>query len=184
MVTTPRPLRADAARNREKLLAAATTLFADRGLDVPLEHIARRAEVSIGTLYKHFPTRDDFIAAIFPARLATLESIGEKALADTDPWRAFTGYLHDLFTLQAQDRSLNDVLARDLPNAPEVVEACHRATGHASTLIARAIAAGALRADYSITDLATLTRAMAPVIKDGPLDWPRFLTIYTEGLKP
>ncbi|MDT7788555.1 MAG: hypothetical protein QOF58_6974, partial [Pseudonocardiales bacterium] len=56
MVTASRPLRADAARNREKLLAAAAELFAERGLDVPLEHIARRASVSIGTLYKHFPT--------------------------------------------------------------------------------------------------------------------------------
>ncbi|MFD5824802.1 TetR/AcrR family transcriptional regulator [Lentzea sp. NPDC060358] len=183
MVTASRPLRADAARNREKLLAAATDLFADRGLDVPMEHIARKAEVSIGTLYKHFPTREALVAEIFPGRLAALDVIGEKALADPDPWRGFAGYLHDLYALQAQDRGLNDVLARDLPNAPEVVSACHRGTSHAELLIERAAEAGALRADYSIKDMATLTRAMAQVIRDTPDEWRRFLSIYVDGLR-
>ncbi|WP_329787112.1 helix-turn-helix domain-containing protein [Lentzea sp. DG1S-22] len=183
MVTASRPLRADAARNRDKLLAAAAELFADRGLDVPLEHIARKAGVSIGTLYKHFPTRDDFVSSIFPERLAALEVIGAKALADPDPWRAFTTYLDDLYALQAQDRGLNDVLARDLPNAPEVVSACHRGAGHAQALITRAADAGVLRTDYSIADLATLTRAMAQVIRDVPGEWRRFLSIYVEGLR-
>ncbi|MGI5501974.1 TetR/AcrR family transcriptional regulator [Lentzea sp. CA-135723] len=183
MVTASRPLRADAARNREKLLAAATELFAERGLDVPMEHIARRAEVSIGTLYKHFPTREDLVAAIFPDRLAALDVIGDKALADDDPWHAYTTYLEDLYGLQAEDRGLNDILARDLPNAPEVVTACHRGAGHAEILIMRAIAAGTLRADYTITDMGTLTRAMAQVIRDSPAEWRRFLSIYVEGLR-
>ena len=183
MVTASRPLRADAARNREKLLAAATALFAERGLDVPMEHIARKAEVSIGTLYKHFPTREDFASAIFPERLAALDAIGVKALADPDPWRSFTGYHDDLYALQAEDRGVNDVLARELPNAPQVVSACHRSAGHAETLITRAIAAGVLRADFSIADMATLTRAMAQVIRDVPGEWRRFLSIYVEGLR-
>ncbi|MFS8100266.1 TetR/AcrR family transcriptional regulator [Lentzea alba] len=183
MVTASRPLRADAARNREKLLTAATALFAERGLDVPLEHIARKAEVSIGTLYKHFPTREDFVAAIFPDRLAALDVIGAKALADPDPWHAFAGYLNDVYALQAEDRGLNDILARDLPNAPEVVSACHRGTGHAQLLITRAVEAGVLRADYTIADMVTLTRAMAQVIRDSPEEWQRFLSIYVEGLR-
>jgi len=183
MVTASRPLRADAARNREKLLTAATELFAERGLDVPMEHIARRAEVSIGTLYKHFPTRDDFVASIFPQRLAALEVIGEKALAEPDPWQALAGYLEDLYAMQSEDRGLNDVLTRELPNAPQVVSACHRGAGHAGVLIDRALRAGVLRADYSIADLATLTRAMAQVIRDSPGEWRRFLSIYVEGLR-
>lgn len=183
MVTASRPLRADAARNREKLLAAATELFAERGLDVPMEHIARKAEVSIGTLYKHFPTREDLVATIFPERLAALDVIGAKALATPDPWQAFAGYLDDLYALQAEDRGLNDILARDLPNAPEVVSACHRGAGHAQILISRAVDAGVLRPDYSIADLASLTRAMAQVIRDVPGGWRRFLSIYVEGLR-
>ncbi|WP_439664156.1 TetR/AcrR family transcriptional regulator [Lentzea sp. HUAS TT2] len=184
MVTASRPLRADAARNREKLLAAAAELFAERGLDVPMEHIARRAEVSIGTLYKHFPSREDLVSVIFLDRLTALDVIGEKALADPDPWHAFTVYLDDLYGLQAEDRGLNDVLARDLPNAPEVVSACHRGAGHAEALITRAIEGGVLRADFSIVDMATLTRAMAQVIRDSPGEWRRFLSIYVDGLHP
>ncbi|MFJ8966403.1 TetR/AcrR family transcriptional regulator [Lentzea sp. NPDC102401] len=183
MVTASKPLRADAARNREKLLAAATQLFSERGLDVPMEHIARHAEVSIGTLYKHFPTREDLFTAIFPQRLAALDVIGEKALADPDPWHAFVVYLDDLYALQAEDLGLNDILARDLPRAPEVVSACHRGVGHTEILIDRALAAGVLRPDYSITDMATLTRAMAQVIRDSPGEWRRFLSIYVDGLR-
>ena len=107
----PRPLRADAARNREKLLAAATRLFGERGLDVPMEHIARRAEVSIGTLYAHFPTRDAFFEAIFPERLAALETLGEKALAEPDPWQGFVGYLEGVFAMHATDLRIDCVLA-------------------------------------------------------------------------
>jgi AcrR family transcriptional regulator len=186
-MTNPRPLRADAARNREKLLAAATQLFGERGLDVPLEHIARRAEVSIGTLYAHFPTRDAFFEAIFPARLLELDSLGEQALADPDPWHGFVGYLEGVFALHARDRGLNDVLVRDLPNAQGVVAACHRGAGHAAELVRRAQDSGQLRADFTVEDVATLTRAMSQVIRDSidtaPDEWRRFLSIYVAGLR-
>lgn len=180
-------MRADAARNREKLLAAATRLFADRGLEVPMEHIARQAEVSIGTLYAHFPTREAFFAAIFPERLAILDTLAEKAMAEPDPWQGFVGYLEDLFALHAEDRGLNDVLARELPNAKGVVESCHRSAGHVGELIDRARESGQLRADFTVSDMATLTRAMAQVIRDSidtaPNEWRRFLDIYVAGLR-
>jgi AcrR family transcriptional regulator len=183
---SPRALRADAARNREKLLTAATRLFAERGLDVPMEHIARRAEVSIGTLYKHFPTRDAFFEAIFPERLAVLEALGRKALADPDPWQGFVGYLQDLFAMHAEDHGLNEVLARDLLNAAGVVKSCQQSAGHAAELIDRAHADGRLRPDFTLADMSTLTRAMARVIRDsldaGTQEWQRFLAIYIDGL--
>jgi len=182
-----RPLRADAARNRDKLLAAATQLFSERGLDVPMEHIARRAEVSIGTLYAHFPTREAFFEAIFPERLTALDRLAEQARAEPDPWLAFVGYLERLYALHARDRGLNDVLARQLPHVKSVVEACHRGAGHVDELIHRAQAAGQLRADFTIADMATLTRAMAQVIRDAteaaPDEWRRFLSIYVAGLR-
>jgi AcrR family transcriptional regulator len=186
MAVGTRPLRADAARNREKLLTAATRLFAERGLDVPMEHIARRAGVSIGTLYAHFPPRDAVFAAIFPERLAALDTLAEKARAEPDPWQAFVGYLEGLYAMHAEDRGLNDVLAGQLPNAPEVVESCHRGAGHAAELIDRAKESGRLRADFTLSDLATLTRAMSQVIRDSidtaPDEWRRFLAIYVAGL--
>lgn len=182
-----RALRADAARNREKLLTAATRLFAEHGLNVPMEHIARRAEVSIGTLYKHFPTRDAFFEAIFPERLAALEALGRKALDDPDPWQGFAGYLQDLFAMHAEDHGLNEVLARELPNAAGVVKSCQQGAGHAAELIERAHADGRLRPDFTIADMSTLTRAMARVIRDsldaGTDEWRHFLAIYLDGLR-
>ena len=181
-----RPLRADAARNRDKLLVAAAQLYSERGLDVPMEHIARRAEVSIGTLYAHFPTREAFLEAIFPERLAALDRLAEQAKAEPDPWRAFVGYLEALYALHAKDRGLNDVLARQLPPTKGVVEACHRGAAHLDELIHRAQTSGHLRADFTLTDMATLTRAMAQVIRDAteatPDEWRRFLSIYITGL--
>lgn len=186
-MASPRPLRADAARNREKLLAAATRLFGERGLDVPLEHIARRAEVSIGTLYAHFPTREAFFEAIFPGQLAALDTLGEEALADPDPWRGFTGYLEGLFALHAKDRGLNDVLVRQASQIKAVADICHRGAKHVAELIRRAQASGQLRADFTLTDMATLTRAVAQVIREStdtaPNEWHRFLTIYIAGLR-
>ncbi|WP_041539990.1 TetR/AcrR family transcriptional regulator [Catenulispora acidiphila] len=182
-----RTLRADAARNREKLLSAATRLFAERGLDVPMEHIARTAGVSIGTLYAHFPTRVALFEAIFPTRLAALQELGRKALAEPDAWQAFVGYLQDVFAMHAEDHGLNEVLARDIPDAAGVVQSCRQGAGHAAELIDRAHADGRLRADFTITDMSTLTRAMTRVIRDsingGTDEWRRFLGIYIDGLR-
>jgi AcrR family transcriptional regulator len=152
-----------------------------------MEHIARRAEVSIGTLYKHFPTRDAFFEAIFPERLAVLEELGRKALADPDPWQGFVGYLQDLFAMHAEDHGLNEVLARDLPDAAGVVRSCQQAARHAAELIDRAHADGRLRADFTLADMSTLTHAMTRVIRDsidaGTEEWRRFLAIYIDGLR-
>jgi AcrR family transcriptional regulator len=186
-MASPRPLRADAARNREKLLAAATRLFGERGLDVPMEHIARRAGVSIGTLYAHFPTKEAFFGAIFPERLAALNALAEKALADPDPWHGFVGYLEGLFAQHAKDRGLNDILARQVPQASGVIESCLRSAGHVSELIDRAKESGQLRADFLLSDMTTLTWAMSQVIRESvdsaPDEWRRFLTFFVAGLR-
>src|ERR1041384_1140768 len=121
-----RPLRADAARNRAKLLAAAVDVFGEQGLDAALEHIARRAQVSIGTLYAHFPTRQVLIDSIFPSRLAVLDDIGAAALAAPDPWRGFADFVGGTVALQAQDHGLNDAIARRLVPSEEATSACGR----------------------------------------------------------
>ncbi|MBW4717974.1 TetR/AcrR family transcriptional regulator [Saccharothrix obliqua] len=187
MAADSKPLRADAARNRANLLAAATEVFAARGLDAPLEQIARRAGVSIGTLYAHFPSREAFVDAIFPERLAVLDRIAERSLADPDPWSGFVGFLEGLFALQSEDHGLNDAVARRLPNAREVAEVCHRGGLHAERIVARAKASGQLRADFELGDLATLTWAMSQVIRESmdtaPNAWRRCLAFLTDGLR-
>jgi len=183
----PRPLRADAARNRDKLLVAATEVFGSRGLDAPLEEIARRAGVSIGTLYNHFPTREAFWDAIFPERLAALERITETALAAPDAWDGFVAFVEGLFALQAEDRGLNDALARRFRLAEEVEKACHRGFRHAERIIQRAQDSGQLRPDFTPEDLVTLIWAMSQVIRESmataPDAWRRCLAFFLDGLR-
>lgn len=178
-------LRADAARNRGKLLSAASREFGERGLDAPLEHIARRAGVSIGTLYAHFPTRDAFFDAVLPDRLSALTDIGAAALADPDPWHGFTSYLDGVFALQANDQGLNDLLAQRVPLTPELKKACATGLALARRVIARAQDAGCLRADFGPPDLLILHRAMSQVIRESPGTdtWRRCLTLFLEGLR-
>ncbi|MFF3669706.1 TetR/AcrR family transcriptional regulator [Microtetraspora malaysiensis] len=187
MATEAKPLRADAARNRDKLLATAAQVFAERGLDAPLEEIARRARVSIGTLYNHFPTREAFFDAIFPERLAALDRIAATALAAEDSWAGFVGFLEGLFTLQATDRGMNDALAQRFPMSSEVKEACRRGFVHAERIIKRAKDDGRLRADFESQDLVTLIWAMSQVIRESmdvaPLTWKRHLAFFLDGLR-
>ncbi|MBB4914098.1 TetR/AcrR family transcriptional regulator [Streptosporangium saharense] len=186
MALQARPLRADAVRNRDSLLAAAKQVFGERGLDAPLEEIARRAGVSIGTLYNHFPTREAFFDAILPERLAALELIAEAAMADPDPWTGFTGFLEGLFALQAEDQSLNDALARRLSLSEEVRASCHRGFELAARVIERAKESGALRADFGVQDLPLLVSAMSQVIRESadaaPQAWRRCLSFFLDGL--
>lgn len=181
-----KPLRADAARNREKLLAAATKLFGERGLDAPLEHIAKQAGVSIGTLYAHFPTRQALVDAIFPERLSVLDEIGATALASEDAWQGFTTFVEGLVSLQAEDLGLNDAIARRLPTASEAEQACGRGMGYAAEIIKRAKESGQLRADFWPEDLATVTWAMSQVIRESADDsqrWRKFLGFLLDGLR-
>ncbi|SNQ51334.1 Transcriptional regulator, TetR family protein [Frankia canadensis] len=188
MTGRSRPLRADAARNRAKLLDAATAVFGERGLDAPLEQIARHAEVGIATLYAHFPSREALVAAVLPGRLAAVDQLGGVALADPDPWRGFTGFVVGLFALRAQDRGLNDALAEWVAADSEIVrEACQRGLDLAEKIIERARLDGRLRSDFTSADLSTIGRAMAHVINESTeataSEWRRCLTFFLDGLR-
>ena len=182
-----RPLRSDAARNRDKLLAAAAEVFGERGLDAPLEHVARRAGVSIGTLYAHFPAREALFDAIFPPRLAGLDQIAAEAMAEPDPWAGFAGFTEALFELLAADRGLSDAFAQRFPLSPEVAEACRRGFGHAGQIISRAHDSGQLRPDFQLADLLALTWAISQVIRESGAfaleAWRRHLAFFLDGLR-
>ncbi len=113
-----RAAEAVAQRNRDRLLAAARELFAERGVDVAMADIARHAGVSNGTLYNRFPTREDLIEAVFTDRLETMAALAGQSLADDDPWRGFVAYLTAVCELQAADRGFNEVAARGMPPSP------------------------------------------------------------------
>jgi AcrR family transcriptional regulator len=179
-------LRADAARNRDRLTAAAAELFSERGVDVPLDEIARRAGVSIGTLYNHFPNRGALLDAVLPERLAEIDRLAAAALADPDAWQGFAGFLDGLFAIQARDRSLNEAIARNPVGSVDVAAECGRAGGVLESVVRRARDAGELRADFGGDDLATLLWATSKVISMSEGDdrvWRRHLGFVLDGLR-
>src|ERR687896_812852 len=97
------PLRADAERNRQRLLAAAKDLFAERGLDVTLDEVARHAGVGTGTAYRRFPNKDALIDALKVDRIGELRALAQECLEEQDPWVGLTGYFERALALQAAD---------------------------------------------------------------------------------
>lgn len=179
-------MRVDAARNRDRLMAAAAELFATRGVDVPLEDIARHAGVSIGTLYNNFANRGALLDAVLPDGLAEVQRLAETAAAEPDAWRAFTGFLEGVFALQARDRSINEAIARSPVGDVDIAAECGRAGGIVGAVIDRAHEAAVLRADFGPADLTTLMTAMSQVIVLASGDdavWRRHLGFVLDGLR-
>jgi AcrR family transcriptional regulator len=171
-------LRADAERNRERLIAAAREVFAERGLDVPVEDVARHAGVGVATLYRRFPTRADLIAGAFEAKMAAYADAVAYALAEPDPWVGFCGYIERVCGMQAEDRGFAHVLTMTFPTAQQFESERGRAYHGFLDLVSRAQAAGKLRDDFVGEDLAMLLMASAGVIAGtadvAPDTWRRF----------
>jgi AcrR family transcriptional regulator len=179
-------MRADARRNRERLMAAAGDLFAERGVDVPLDEVARRAGVSIGTLYNHFPNRGALLDAVLPDWAAEVDRLADAAMADPDPWRGFATFMDGLFDMQARDRSMNDAIARTPVGSVDVAAECGRGGGVVESVVRHARDAGVLRPDFGADDIATLVGAMSKVISMSNGDdavWRRHLGFVLDGLR-
>jgi AcrR family transcriptional regulator len=182
-----RRLRADAARNRAAIVAVARDVFAERGLEAPLETIAVRAGVGIATLYRRFPTREKLVAAALVDKVAEYADAARHALADSDPWAGFAGFVERICELQAGDRGLSDLLSMTL-SADERVEQL-RGTANALllTVIDRAKAAGTLREDFVAEDLALLLIATSAVMyvtrTDAPGAWRRFVALALDAFR-
>jgi AcrR family transcriptional regulator len=110
-------LRVDAERNRQRILTAAREVFAEQGIEAPMEDVARRAGVGVGTLYRRYPTRADLVAAAFEAKMAAYADVARQALADPDPWHAFCVYVERICAMQAGDRGFTTVLTMTFPTA-------------------------------------------------------------------
>lgn len=178
-------LRADAARNRTALLAAAREVFGEHGLDASLDEIARRAKVGNATLYRRFPTRRDLIAEVFAGQMTGYVQLAEAALAEPDPWVGFVLYLTRLFEIQATDRGLSELLVNSGFDEDErLAGLLTTAQRSATEVIRRAQAAGRLRADFTRQDISLLMRANAGVLRSStdPAAWRRQLTLVLDGL--
>jgi AcrR family transcriptional regulator len=157
-------LRADAARNREAIVEAARAVFAEQGLDAPLDEIAKRAGTGNATLYRRFPTRGDLVAAVFADRMAEHVAAVEAGLADDDPWNGFASYLRAVGVMQARDRGIADLVTMHV-SAPEIEELRVRAYDGLIRLVARAHEAGVLRADFTDQDVVLLLMANAGLVE-------------------
>jgi AcrR family transcriptional regulator len=157
-------LRADAQRNRERIIDAAREVFAEQGLDASLNEVARRAGVGVATLFRRFPTREDLITATFADPMAEYAALIETALADPDPWHGFCGYVRAVCSMQAGDRGFTDVLTQSFPTAKEFEARRDHAFRRFTELITRAKQAGGLREDFVAEDLPMLLMANAGVV--------------------
>lgn len=185
MRSTP-TVRADAARNRESLLAAAEQEFAERGLSASVADIARRAGVAKGTVFRHFATKEDLIASIVCAHIATLTKAARRLSDAADPGTALLEFL----TIAADQRQQHDLTflqsaSESDPRVGEVRDELHSALG---TLVGRAHQSGAIRSDVTETDVFLLMCAPVHVVENlaapEPLLWKRYLAIIFDGLRP
>ncbi|HEY0240056.1 MAG TPA: helix-turn-helix domain-containing protein [Friedmanniella sp.] len=179
-------LRADAERNRRQLVEAAHLVFAERGLDAPLDDIARQAGVGNATLYRRFPTRHDLVAAVFSDTLDEVCEAARRALAAADAWTAFADHLTFLCALQAENRAFADLLTTRV-TAPGLEALRGQALDLLVQLIDRARAAGELRADFTHEDVVVLLMANAGLLErtwqDAPTAWRRHLAHVLDGLR-
>ena len=180
-----RGLRADAARNRAAIVAVARDVFAEHGLEAPLELIAARAGVGIATLYRRFPTREKLVAAALVEKVAEYAEAARQALAAPEPWGGFAGFVERICELQAGDRGLSDLLSMTLSSDEQVEELRRTANDLLITVIDRAKAAGTLREDFVGEDLVLLLIATAAVMHvthaDAPEAWRRFVALALDA---
>jgi len=182
-----RGLRADATRNRVAILSAAREVFAEQGLQAPLDEIARRADVGIATLYRRFPTRERLVAAALVGKISQYASAARQALANPDPWAGFAELVGRICELQATDRGLAELLSMTLPASAEVELLRTQAHADVIELVQRAKAAGRLRADFAIEDLMLVLIANSAIAHiagpDAPDAWRRFAALVLDAFQ-
>jgi AcrR family transcriptional regulator len=183
---TEKPLRADARRNREKVLKAARAVFAEQGRDAQMDDVARRARVGVGTVYRHFPTKEALLQALSEEQFEIIAAYALEALERDDAWEAFLDVLWFGGERTAGDRAFSEIMAArgDIPKAECPGETSLRAT--VDELMRRAQEAGKLRPDARIDDIPMLMCGLgsaSAVPHPCPDAWRRHLGILLDGLR-
>ncbi|MDP4331792.1 helix-turn-helix domain-containing protein [Curtobacterium sp. A7_M15] len=183
-----RPLRADAARNRELILQTARKCFAERGLSVTLNDIAHEAGVGVGTVYRRFADKDSLIEALLATKFEAMNDAAARAADETDPRESLRVYLMGVFEFRARDRALADAIVRAGRSRPSIVQERDRLETQVSEIIRRARDAGVVRAGFDYRDLPMLT-SMVGTVADStrahdPNAWRRYAEVLIEGVLP
>ena len=174
--------RADARANHGKLVAAARTLFAEKGTSAPLEEVAERAGLGIGTLYRHFSTRQALLEAVYVDEVEAMARAAAE-LEELPPWDALSQWLHQYVGFAATKRALNEALMETDPNS-NVLLTCRTAIlGAGTSLVERAQRSGVVRNDTTFTDVVRMVGAIAMVPTEDPEQKNRLLELALDGLR-
>jgi AcrR family transcriptional regulator len=178
-----RPKRADARRNYDKLIEAARAAFTERGSSTSLEEIARRADVGIGTLYRHFPTRHDLLQAVYVEEVEALAASASE-LAELSPWDALVEWLRRFVAYAIAKRALSDELLSTIGMESDVFRQCHDLIWKAGEpLVKRAQEAGVVRADTDFTEIVKMASGISQVKWAEPEQLDKILLLALDGLR-
>jgi len=157
-------MRADARQNRDRIIEVARHLFAERGIDVPMAAVARRAGVGVATLYRRFPTRESLVTAVFADQFEACVRVIDDALTDPDPWRGFCTVIEKVCAMQARDRGFSAAFVAGFPYPVDFDAGRQRAVAGFVELTRRAQATGQLRSDFTPDDLVLLVMANSGLV--------------------
>jgi AcrR family transcriptional regulator len=185
----PSALRADAARNRERIITAAAAVFAERGLEAATAEIAHRAGVGEATLFRRFPTKDDLIDAVIETRMEEVAALADAAAEDPDRAAALERFMEDLVKQFSRDKGFFEAAGERCMTDPRFQPLRERALEAVGRLLKRAQDAGAVRTDLSPSDIsfrAGSAMYAMEVSKPGLRDdlWKRYLRVILDGMKP
>jgi AcrR family transcriptional regulator len=179
-----KPLRADAERNRRKILDAASELFALKGVCVGLDEIAHHAGVGVATAYRRFPDKAQLVDALFEERADALVAAAEAGLAEEDPWQGVVTFMTGAVELHASDRAVKELVFEGSGSEARVAQIRSRMAPRVKEIVRRAQESGDLRADIAATDLILLQFMVASA---GDLRmpelWRRGLDVVLDGLR-
>lgn len=178
----PRTQRADAQRNRKSIVAAARRCMARDGLEAQMDDIASAAGVGVGTVYRHFPTKDDLVEALAAERFERLRDLALEALEQDDPLEAFEGFIRAAAVIQTDDRALSEVLT----SRPGTMQRSADRVGMldlTSRVLGRAQKAGVVRKDAEPRDIPMIMCALAGTFRNPHADTDRYIGIVLDGLR-
>lgn len=181
---SPRPMRADARRNYDRLLAAGREVLAERGPDASMEEIARRAEVGVGTLYRHFPRRIDLVEAVYREDVDGIVALADTVIAEQQPWDALVAWLRGFLRYAESKRTFLTELHEAFEKSPDLaVSSRERVWAAAGTVLVRAQEAGVARADLSQQDLMQLVGGMCMARNADLQQNLRLLDLVLDGIR-
>jgi AcrR family transcriptional regulator len=181
-VETVRPQRVDARRNRERIITAARRCMARDGLETQMEEIARAAGVGVGTVYRHFPTKDELVEALAGERFERLRDLANEALEAADPWAAFEAFIRSSAKIQTEDRSLSELLV----SRPDTMSRAAESVGIlelTAQVVSRAQTAGVVRKDADVRDIPMIMCALAGTFRNPHADSERYIGIVLDGMR-